>query len=135
MKTLLLLNIIALLAAVYLAILQPIFTDVDIRMRYVQLDRAGAIVVNREVLTTFHPSYGFSEDDERNTVPGYIAQPAFARQKFNAFLMLGLALVNVAVVLLIRRHKDPSRQAEGSANIGQPQSPPSSDQPPADGLT
>ena len=61
MKALLVLNAVALLAAVYLSVLQPVLTDVNVRMRYTQLDRAGAI--NHTVLedpSIFHPNYGFS---------------------------------------------------------------------------
>ena len=103
-KLLLVLNSVTLLAAVYLAVFQPLLTDVDVRTRYIQLDRAGAIAINQEVLTDFHPGYRFSDGGERNTVPRYIAQPALAKQRFNAFLLLGLALVNATVIVFVRKN-------------------------------
>jgi hypothetical protein len=127
MKALLLLNAVALLAAGYLATLQPMLTDLDVKMRYIQLDRAGAI--NQEVLTTFHPNYGFSRDKQRNTVPQYIAQPALDGQRFNAFILLGLASLNVAVIVLVRKNtvaRCPPQEA--TANTDQPQCPPAADE-------
>ncbi len=123
MKALLVLNTVTLLSAVYLAVLQPMRTDLDVRMRYVQLDRAGAI--NREVLANpaiFQPSYGFS-DDVRNTVPRYIARPALDGQRFNAFFLVGLASINVAIVVFIRKHTDPKCHVHGAANADEPQTP------------
>ena len=127
MKALLALNTIALLAALYLAFVSPTFADLAVSLRYVELDRAGAI--NEEVLANpaiFHPSYGFSEN-QRNTVPRFVARPALDGQRFNAFLLLGLALVNLAVVLFIRKTTGPRCQTHGATSPGQPQSPPVED--------
>ena len=129
MKALLVLNAVALLAAVYLSVLQPVLTDVNVRMRYTQLDRARAI--NHTVLedpSIFHPDYGFSAND-RNTVPRYIAQPALDGQRLNAFLLLALAFVNVAIAVFLRKSAVPARQIRGATNIDQPHGPPTADQP------
>jgi hypothetical protein len=127
-KPLLVLNAGAVLWAVYLSAVQPCFTGISVGMRYVQLDRAGAI--NHTVLgdpAIFHPTYGFSTDD-RSTVPRYIAQPALHAQRCNAFLLLGLALANVAIAAIavfVTKNTNAGRQTLGATGIDQPQGPPS----------
>jgi hypothetical protein len=109
-KALLVLNAGAVLGAVYLSVVQPFFTGVDVGMRYVELDRAG--VINHTVLddpAIFHPSYGFSTDD-RGAVPRYIAQSALHGQRFNAFVLLGLALANVAIAAVFAKKSGPRHQ-------------------------
>jgi hypothetical protein len=78
----------------------------DVRRNYVELDREGA--VNNAILgdpTVFHPSCGFSKDfgHNRNAVPRFIAGPAIDRQRFNALLLLTLALTNSTIAFMAVR--------------------------------
>ncbi len=123
MKSILTLNVIAAVLAVCLVLVRTFFVDLNVRMRYVQLDRAGAI--NDSVLDTkFHPSYRFGAGDNRNAVPRYIAGPALDQQQYNAFLLLLLALINAVIALcsMRRTHSiatsqngDPSDRSPGRA--------------------
>jgi len=109
MKTLLVLNAVALISAVYLSFVRVRLDEVTAAMRYTQLDRAGAI--NHTVLedpSIFDPSYGFSTND-RYTVSRYIAQPALDGQRLNAFLLLGFAFVNVAIAVFFRKRDGDGR--------------------------
>lgn len=74
------------------------FTDVEVRGRFVQLDREGVISAN--ALEAFDRSYGFSTADMgyRDSVPRYIAGPALAAERRNALLGGGCALCNAIVL-------------------------------------
>jgi hypothetical protein len=99
MKGILALNVIAVLVAAHLGFIRPLFTDLEVRARYVELDRAG--VINASALATFHPSYGFDTDEmaHRETVPRFVARPALDRERFNAILLVVVGTVNSAVAV------------------------------------
>jgi hypothetical protein len=126
MKAIVVLNVIVAFLAVCLIFYGIIFVDLDVRSRYVQLDRTG--VINVSALSKFHPSYGFSADDHRITVPRYIAGPALDQQMRSAILLLGLALTNIAIAVVSRRRgriapiprrSDPSGHTSGATNTVQ----------------
>jgi hypothetical protein len=119
MKALLTLNVIAVLIAVYVAFVQPVFTDLSVCMRYVELDRAGAIndaVLNDSAL--FHPSYGFGSGKNRGAVPRYIAEPALDHERINARLLLLLTAVNTVLALVtVMRRRTTVKVTAGDAGI------------------
>ena len=95
-RMLLILNTVSLLGFLGLFVVRPLFIDLDVRMNYTQLDRAG--VINESALSQFHSSYGFS-DSPRNSVPRYIAGAALAAEKLNAFFGICLAGVNLLLII------------------------------------
>ena len=90
MKAVLWINVIAILQFGYLLFVDSLMVDLDVRMRFTELDRAG--VINAEALKDCHGSYGFS--DIRNGVPRYVAEPALKAQRQAAATGLVLAVVN-----------------------------------------
>jgi len=88
-------NIVALLACSYMFARALIFTNVDVRMNFVMLDRAG--VINEEPLKEFNPSYGFAEGHIRNSVPLFIAGPALDNEKRNALAGVFFAFFNTTI--------------------------------------
>jgi len=94
-KILLVVNCLAILGFAALLFIRPLFTDLHVRMNYTQLDREG--VINEDVLSKFHPSYGFAPGNHRNSVPRYIAGDALRAERTNAGIGLAVACTNVAL--------------------------------------
>ena len=88
------LNGMALVLFVLLLTLGSAWTDLGVRMNFVQLDRAN--VINVKALGQFHASYGFSGEnlEYRNSVPRYIAGPALSAAQTNAGLGSVVAACN-----------------------------------------
>ncbi len=95
MKILLVVNCLAILGFAFLFLVQPLLTDLSVRGRYTELDRAG--VINEDALAEFHPSYGFAPGNYRNSVPRYIAGDALRAERTNGGIGLALACTNVAL--------------------------------------
>ncbi len=96
-KVFLVVNCLATLGFAFLLLIQPLSTDLDVRGRYTQLDREG--VINQDALAKFHPSYGFTAANHRNSVPRYIAGPALRALRANAEIGLAVAATNLAVAV------------------------------------
>lgn len=113
-KVLLIVNSLGLLGFAFLLFVQPVFTDVQVRMNWTQLDREG--VSNEDALAKFHPSYGFTSELHRNPVPRYIAQPALGAQTANAGIGLVVAGVNPGLALWAlwapRRTRKPAERVD-----------------------
>ena len=95
LKVIFLINVLALIVFLGLFFFVPIYTDINVRMNFTQLDRAG--VINEQALKQFHPSYGLTEDNIRNTVPRYSARDALLKEKRNALFGICLASFNILV--------------------------------------
>jgi hypothetical protein len=95
-------NIAAGLLFAILLFLGPAGSQLDARMRFTELDRAG--VVNPSALKQFHPDRGFGDIavlEYRRTVPDYIASSALAAQQFNAGLGLLITFGNAIIWIVL----------------------------------
>jgi len=124
--TFLVLNLLAALGFAILAFIVPALTDLDVRMRYTGLDREG--VINTDALAKLHPSWGFTTEDHRISVPRHIATPALAAERENALLGLFVSGLNAlfAIWLLVKTRPGAIAKEAGAA---EPASPPASSPP------
>lgn len=115
----LIVNVLLIIVSVLLMTL--LFTDLDVRGRFTQLDRAG--VINEQALEQFHPSYGFKKGHIRNTVPRYIAGPALDAAHNNAFFAAFVALVNAIfcgfLLVVNRKGKSSNNASQGTSDSAQ----------------
>ena len=106
MKAMATINTLFLLVGLYLLFIQPVKTDLDVRIKYVSLDRAGLINEGKRIEVEW--SFGVPN---RNNVPRFIAAPALHAEARNASIFVILALVNVLMACVIafreRRLKTP----------------------------
>jgi hypothetical protein len=94
-KILLAVNAVALIGFLIAAGIVPLFTDLDVRMRFTQLDRAG--VINNDALDQFDPSYKFQEGaGYRATVPRFLAGTSLQRERMNAICGAIASAINCA---------------------------------------
>jgi hypothetical protein len=89
---LLVINAVCLLSAVYLILVEPFLSDVELRMRYTSLDRAQAI--NQDKLADFDSSLAAND---RNNVPRWMAAHTKRAQWRNALMIGCLSLVNTII--------------------------------------
>lgn len=102
-------NIVAVLMFAVLLFVVPMFSQLETRVRFTELDRAG--VVNPPALKQFHPSYGFGDIttlEYRRTVPDYVAASPLAAQRENALLGFLITLANALVWLVLWRKSRPA---------------------------
>ena len=97
-KCILAANLAAMIGFALLFSILPIWTEVQVKMKYVNLDRAGVIDAN--ALAKFHPSYDFTKNP-RIVVPLYIAGPALDAQSSSALGGFILALTNVVLTVWV----------------------------------
>jgi hypothetical protein len=107
MKIMIIFNAIALLVFGLLWIVRPNLTDLGVRGRYVELDRAG--VINEGALHQFHPDREFFPNS-RNGVPRYIAGPALEAERENAFAAMLAVGLNLFAASLISIRKARSQK-------------------------
>ena len=90
-------NCFATLAFLALLFVHPAMTDLSVAGRYTELDRAG--VINAAAFQSLPAEYGFSAQNQRNTVPRFIAAPARTAQRTTAILGAVLAAANVMLAV------------------------------------
>ena len=95
-------NSVALFIFSYLLVYSSMFTDLDVRMKFTALDRAG--VINEEALGAFDTSFGFAQGYIRNSVPRFIAGPALEKERRNALAGVCLAFINAFVAGAVWLH-------------------------------
>lgn len=119
--TLALVNIAAMLLFAALLFVVPMFSQLETRIRFTELDRAG--VVNPPALKQLHASYGFGDItmlEYRRTVPDYVAASPLAAQRANALVGLLVTMTNAVVWLVLWRKSLPTRATRAAASPSSP---------------
>ncbi|MCE9553695.1 MAG: hypothetical protein K8T91_10035 [Planctomycetes bacterium] len=103
---LLVINALAVVIAAFLFFYAPQYSDLRLRLAYIELDRAQ--VINQEKLAVFAPSL---KEDDRNRVPLWMAESVITAEKRNAKLLVIFSTLNVIllVIAIVTMHRNVKR--------------------------
>jgi hypothetical protein len=108
LKISLALNILALAACLVLLLVWPLFTGLDLMMRFTEMDRAG--VINMDALQKHLPH--LASGNIRHDVPLYLAQASLAAEKSNALIGACIAAFNIIMTICFWRSLSKRKDAQ-----------------------